>query len=81
MSSFAVEIFTQAEWVPNSVRLTTQPEAEAYGDDCMSRMLFAEDHRVVESPDAPNYRWDFDQYKLVAIVPDAPVPIPSRSVT
>jgi hypothetical protein len=58
--SYKVEVNTVkfGSWDSNSVRFATKEEAVAYGNDLWSRWTAVRDHRVVESDDLVNYRWE-----------------------
>ena len=51
----------------NALRFETRQEADAYGDELLSRWTVPYGHRVDESSDAVNYRFDFDAYKAKRI--------------
>ena len=62
MPSFKVEVIADASgaWCGNALRFATREEAEANAQDLMARWFAVREWRVVESSDAPNYRWTDD---------------------
>jgi hypothetical protein len=56
--SWAPEVHAEGEWVGNSLRFATQAEAEAYGDELLSRWYLPDESRAVPSPDPVNYKWE-----------------------
>jgi N12 class adenine-specific DNA methylase/2'-5' RNA ligase len=68
--SFKYEFQVHGEggkWSDNALRFATEKEAQAAGDEHLTRWTMADAVRVVPSEDAPNYRWDDDQYKSVRL--------------
>ena len=58
-NSYAPEVIADSsgKFCGNSLRFATRAEAESNVNDLRSRWMLVEQTRVVESDDAPNYRW------------------------
>ena len=73
--SFKMEVATmyrgEESWTSNACRYATEKEADAAGDELLSRWTVPHAHRVVPSEDPVNYRFDFDQYRPVPITETA----------
>lgn len=52
--SYRIEVLAGGGWAGNAARYATESEAEAAGDNLLSRWTAAEDFRVVPSTDFPN---------------------------
>lgn len=61
--SWKTEVCCQGEWSTNGMRYATQKEAEAAGDELLSRWFVPTDSRAAESEDPVNARFNFDTYK------------------
>jgi hypothetical protein len=57
------------EWVSNGLRFATYDEANNYGYELLSRWYVPDKHRVVESDEPVNYRFDMDEYRAVPVSP------------
>ena len=69
MNSFkyGVKIPGEAGLCFNAVRFATEPEAREAAKELLSRWYVPTGFEVVPSGDAPNYRFDFDAYRLVRL--------------
>ncbi len=67
--SFKVEVLGVGEktWVSNGLRFAKWTEANASGCELQGRWFGMQDFRVAESPDAVNYRFDFEAYRNVRL--------------
>lgn len=62
--SFKAEVLTcDGSWSSNQCRFATKEEAEASGQELLSRWTVPIDHRATESDDPVNYRFNFDTEK------------------
>jgi len=54
--SFKVEVHTRPDdWSSNGLRFATREEADAYGDELLSRWTMPDTYRVAVSADPVNY--------------------------
>ena len=51
----------------NGLRFATEQEARDQADDLLSRWFVPTGYRVELSADEPNYRWDSESHKVVAL--------------
>ena len=51
----------------NGLRFETEAEAAGQARELMTRWFVPTGYRVDPSGDKPNYRWDFDRQKSIAI--------------
>jgi hypothetical protein len=75
MNSFKAEIrvVNDTRFYPNGVAFETREEAEAYGRNKVAAWTMAQEYRVVESEEMPNYHWNGGR-GLLAI----PAPVEAR---
>ena len=73
--SFKVEVEVGREWSTNGCRYATREEAEAAGNELLSRWFVPTDSRAVESPDPVNWRFDFETYRGEMLPEPKPEPV------
>ena len=56
-----------SHYAGNGLRFETEAEAEGQARELMTRWVVPSGYRVDPSDDKPNYRWDFDSQKSIAI--------------
>ena len=71
--SYKPMVLVQHEWAGNSLRFATREEAEIYATDLQRRWTLCVDHRVDDSDDPVNYKWDAVK-GLVALPPEEITP-------
>lgn len=61
--SYKTEVLAENQWCSNSLRFATQKEAEAAGNELLSRWFVPTASRATETADPVNYRFNFDTYR------------------
>ena len=56
-----------SHYAGNGLRFQTEEEAAAQARELMTRWFVPCGYRVDHSDDKPNYRWDFESQKSIAI--------------
>lgn len=62
-----VKVFGENKWHHNALVFATYAEAEAYVFDLSCRWTMVRETRVSEVAQEPNYRWDAEAGKAVAL--------------
>jgi hypothetical protein len=62
-TSFKTEVRVHGDWSTNSCRYATKEEAEAAGNELLSRWFMPDASRAAESSDPVNYRFNFEAYR------------------
>jgi hypothetical protein len=65
--SWKTEVLVEGKWATNALRFATKEEAEASGNELLSRWFVPSDSRAAESEDPVNYRFDFAEYRNVRL--------------
>ncbi len=66
-TSWKTEVCVDGQWATNALRFATKNEAEAAGQELLSRWWVPTDSRAAESDDPVNYKFDFNAGRPVAI--------------
>jgi len=67
MMQFAERQRDGSYFTGNGLRFATEQEARDQADDLLSRWFVPTGYRVELSADEPNYRWDSESHKVVAL--------------
>lgn len=59
--SYKYEVSVKGSWSGNGVRFATEKEADAAGEELLSRWWVPDSHRVVESEDPVKHRFNFEK--------------------
>lgn len=65
--SYKTEVCVDDKWASNALRFATKEEADNYGVELLSRWWVPTAHRVAESTDPVNYKFDYAAGRAVSL--------------
>jgi hypothetical protein len=65
--SYKVEVLVDGKWATNAVRFATEVEAQAAGQELLSRWFVPVDSRAALATEPVNYRFDFQAFRPVRL--------------
>lgn len=65
--SYKTEVCVDNNWASNALRFATKEEADNYGSELLSRWWVPTAHRVAESDEPVNYKFDYSVGRAVPL--------------